>query len=164
MSRNLSDIAVQALFNQETTESFVPLILLNHPQMPQPFRVAGSRSDVISNDTFGFNQTYYAYPFSIQLPDEKEDRPPEVSIILDNVDKRLVDFLRTPARGSPTVTLTIVLESSPTTIEAGPFEFTLRSVEWNRLTIRGVLSYEQILDEPYPAGTFNPAEFPGLFQ
>ena len=164
MSRNLSNVALEALFNQETAESFVPLVLLNHPNMTEPFRVAGSRTDVITNDVLGFNQTYYAYPFSIQLPDEKEDRPPEVSIIIDNIDKRLVDFLRTPTQGSPTVTLTVVLESSPTTIEAGPFEFTLRSVGWDRLTIRGVLSYEQILDEPYPAGTFNPAEFPGLFQ
>ena len=164
MSRSVSPVALSALFSQETEEAFVPLILLNHPEMTEPFRVAGSRSDVITNDTFQFNATYYAYPFSIQLPDEQEDRPPEVSIIIDNIDKRLVDFLRTPARGSPTITLTIVLESTPTVIEAGPFEFTLRSVTWNRLTIRGVLSYEQILDEPYPAGTFNPAEFPGLFQ
>ena len=164
MSRTLSQIATEALYSQETSESFVPLVLIHHPMMSEPIRVAGSRDSVRSNDQFGSNVEYVAYPFSITLPDETEDRPPEVSIVIDNIDKRIVDNVRLISDGAPNVVLTIVLASSPTTVEAGPFNFTLRSVEWNRLTVRGVISYESILDEPYPAGTFNPVEFPGLFQ
>ena len=164
MSRSLSSVALQALYAQETDEVFVPLVLINHPSMDEPVRVAGSRHDVVTNDELANNVTYQSYPFTIQLPDESDDRPPEVSLVIDNIDKRIVDSVRTAIDGSPTVTLTVVLESSPTTIEAGPFSFTVRNVEWNRLTVKGVISYESVLDEPYPAGTFNPVEFPGLFQ
>ena len=164
MSRTLSSVALEAIFSQETDEAFVPLVLINHPSMSEPLRVAGSREAVTTNDSLGNNVRYEAYPFSIMLPNDHDDRPPEVSISIDNVDRRIVDSIRTAIDGAPSVTMSIVLESSPTTLEAGPFEFTVRSVEWNRLTVKGVISYEAILDEPYPAGTFNPVEFPGLFQ
>ena len=167
MSRTLSNTAIEALFSQETDKEFIPLVLIHHPMMSEPIRVAGSRDSVQFDDQFGPNKEYVAYPFSITLPDETEDRPPEVSIVIDNVDKRIVDNVRLISEGAPNVTLTIVLKDPTTSSifkEAGPFNFTLRSVEWNRLTVRGVISYESILDEPYPAGTFNPVEFPGLFQ
>ena len=164
MSRQLSQRALRGIFAQETEEEFIPLIFMNHPSMPEPLRVAGANRAITTNDILGSNVTYEAYPFTVVMPSDHEDRPPEVSITIDNIDKRIVDTVRIAIDGSPTVTLSIVLAATPTVVEAGPFEFSVRSVEWDRLTVRGVISYEAILDEPYPAGTFNPVEFPGLFR
>lgn len=158
MSRSLSSAAAAALHAQETSEAFIKLVEISGGGLSVPIRAASSRTDVVSNGA-----TYTAYPFEISLPQEDENRPPEVELVIDNIDRTIVDAVRSLS-SPPTVTLSIVLESSPDTVEAGPFNFTMKSASWNKLTVSGRLSYEAILDEPYPAGTFNPVEFPGLYK
>lgn len=61
------------------------------------------------------------------------------------------------------VTLSLVMASTPDTIEAGPFTFNLREVEYDAEFVSGNLLFEDILNEPFPADSFTPARFPGLF-
>lgn len=62
-----------------------------------------------------------------------------------------------------TVDLSVVLASSPSTIEAGPYRFTLRDVMYDAAIVEGTMRFEDVLNEPYPADSFTPARFPGLF-
>ena len=158
MSRTLSSAAQAAMNAQETAEAFVVLLEITHAAMPTPLRVASVRSEIISN-----GDTYLGFPFEIPLPEESGDRPPEVELVIDNIDRQIVDAIRV-LTSPPTVSLSVILESTPDQIEAGPFNFTLKKATWNQLVVTGTLSYEDILDEPWPSGTFNPSEFPGLFK
>lgn len=109
------------------------------------------------------DDTYLAYPFIISLPPDRDDELPEVTLRIDNVDQLIIDQLQQTTT-PPTVSLAIRVASQPETIEAGPFDFSLRDVTANVIEIIGTLGYEAILEEPYPGLYFTPKDFPGLFQ
>jgi hypothetical protein len=105
---------------------------------------------------------YLPFPFQVTMPDEREDRMPNVQLRIDNVDKQIVDALRA-IDTAPTVSLSVVLDSTPDVVEAGPFLFTLRRGTYDVNSVVGDLEYEDVLREPIPGDTFTPSNFPGVF-
>lgn len=147
----------RALFAQETEEAFIVLLTIDHANLLTPQRFAHNTVDFISR-----GETYLAYPFEIDLPGQDPERPPRVTLRIDNVSREIVLTLR-QIQSAPTVTMEVVMASTPDNVEAGPYEFTLRSVDGDAFLIEGELSFEDILNDAYPAGDFTPATHPGLF-
>lgn len=108
-------------------------------------------------------QIYAAHPFQVTLPDATESAPPMARLRFDNVPRHLVPDLRL-IRSPLAVTLKIVLASDPGTVEIGPLDFEIRDARWTGTAIECDLTYEPILAMAVPAGTFSPADFPGLFK
>jgi hypothetical protein len=106
--------------------------------------------------------TYTPEPFQVTLPDSTEDAPPQARLIVDNVNRVLIEALRTMS-GTIPITLKVVLASDPDTIEIGPFDFSIRGARWGA-TVECDLAYEPILSMAVPADVFGPADFPGLFR
>lgn len=158
MPRSLSSVARAAVFAQQTGEVFVLLLELEHPQFSEIVRVSSDNLPTISG-----GYTFSPFPFEITLPDESEEAPPRVTLKIDNVDRRITQEIRRVYGDPVTVRLRVVLASSPDTIEAGPFEFSLREIEYDSRSISGVLMFEDLLNESFPADSFTPARFPGLF-
>jgi hypothetical protein len=157
MGRSLSLVATRAAAAQETGQVFLVLLTVEHADLPAPIRLTSDRVNTIVGD-----ETYLPFPFSIQLPEEAEERPPAVRLVIDNVNREIVLALRR-IYSPPTITMRVVLASSPDVTEAGPFAFTLRNADYDAMTVSGELSYEQILDEAWPCERFTPASHPGLF-
>lgn len=157
MSRPLSAAAVTAAGAQRTDQAFLTLLAIEHEALPEPLRFT---SDAV--ETVHAGEVYVPCPFSLTLPEERDDRPPTVRMVIDNVARAVIATLRSIPT-APTLTLTIVLGSTPDVVEAGPFVFTLRSATYDANAIVGELGYEEILDLPYPSDTFTPNLFPGLF-
>jgi hypothetical protein len=157
MSRSLSSAALQAIFAQETGEAVFFLVEIDHPDFVQPIRLVNNNENVISG-----GETYFAFPFDVSIPSEKSDELPSTQIRICNVDRQMIAALRALTT-EPTVTLSVVLGSTPNTVEVGPFAFKLSNYSFDALSISGALGYEDILNEPFPSGAFNPAEWPGLF-
>ena len=157
MARSLSTAARRAILAQETDEVFLILLTIDHADLDEPIRVCSDSRNLISR-----GEEYLAFPFSVSLPGEHDDQLSRVQLTIDNVDRRIVEAVRT-ITSAPTVALEVVLASDPDTVEAGPFDFTLRDVAYDALTVQGELSYEDLLNEAYPEGTFSPADFPGIF-
>ena len=157
MSRTLSQAARQAVNAQETDEVFLLLLTLDHEDLAEPIRVVNNTEDVVSR-----SDTYIAYPFEIALPDEDPESVARVTLRIDNVDREIVKSLR--AISSPlSVGLEVVMAASPDTVEAGPFNMTLVSAEYDALTVTGELAFEDVLNEPFPGASYVPSEYPGLF-
>ncbi len=157
MSRTLSQAARQAVNAQETDEVFLLLLTLDHEDLAVPIRVVNNTEDVVSR-----GDTFIAYPFEIALPDEDPDSVARVTLRIDNVDREIVKNLR--AISSPlSVGLEVVMAASPDTVEAGPFNMTLVSAEYDALTVTGELAFEDVLNEPFPGHSYVPSEYPGLF-
>jgi hypothetical protein len=157
MTRTTSAAAAAAMMAQETDEGFVVLLTLEHEALSEPVRVAQWDVDVVSA-----GETYIAFPFRLELPDDTEEATPRARLELDNVDRRIVEAVRlmsSPAR----VTIRVVLWSDPDSVEVEQSGFVLRNVDYDALTVRGDLYLEHYEDEPYPAGIFSPGGFPGLF-
>ena len=57
----------------------------------------------------------------------------------------------------------MVKSSTPDTVEAVWYDFEMRNVTYNALEIEGTLTYENFLQEPYPAHHFTPSQFPEIF-
>ena len=157
MSRNVSAELKQAVYAQETTQEFIVLIALSHPDLSTAIRVNSSGADIVSN-----SETFVAFPFEVVLPDDIDDRPPRAKLRIDNISREIVLAVRTLS-SAPFVNIQIVMASSPDTIEAEFLDFRLSNITYDQLTVEGDLTLEEFIGEPYPARVFSPADFPGLF-
>lgn len=157
MSRVTSAELKAAVFAQETDEQFIVLLTLDHADLDAPIRVNSSGEDIISR-----GDTFVAYPFSIVLPDDVEDRPPRAKLQIDNIDRVIVQTIRT-ITSAPTITIEIVRAADLDTVEASFADFRMQKVTYDVNTVQGELTLEEFITEPYPARVFSPADFPGLF-
>jgi hypothetical protein len=155
--RNLSLPALQAIFTQDTGEVFLMCLTIDGPGLAAPIRLVDDQQDLVR--TAG---TFQAFPFQIAMPQESEDQLPQVQLVVDNVDRQIVQAIRA-LTSPPTVTLEVVLASSPNTLEAGPFAMTLRHSDYDATAVSGTLGYEDMLNEPFPKDSFTPTNSPGLF-
>lgn len=158
MPRVLSAPAVRAILAQETAEVFVILLTIEHPTFAAAVRVC---SDSVNTNSRG--SVFQPFPFEVVTPGEDDSAPPRVTLRIDNVDRRIVQEVRRVSGEPMTVTVEVVLASSPDTVEAGPFEFSLRDVTYSALVVEGSLAFDDILNEPFPGVDFTPSVSPALF-
>lgn len=146
-----------AVLAQETDE--VPLVLLtiDHDSLDAPLRFVNNPVDIESN-----GETYTAFPFEFQLPPASPDSLPFAQLTIDNVDRQIVEAVRSIPT-APTVSAAVILASDPDTIEAPLPEFYLFNIQYDQLTVTGTLVVSTLDDEPFPAWSFMPSFFPGLF-
>jgi len=155
--RQLSQTALEAVLAPQTEQVFLVLVEIDHETLAGPLRFVRNTEPITHN-----GNTYDPVAFDINLPASGEDGTPRASITIDNVDRRLTDTIRS-VTSRPTITLKIVLASSPDTVELGPAEFKLERVSYDEMQIEGDLVYEDFLTLEYPADQFDPFNFPGLF-
>jgi hypothetical protein len=157
VSRTVSAAARQAVNAQNTDEVFLLLLSLDHDELAEPVRVVNNTENITSRGNL-----FVAYPFEVNLPDEDPDQLARVQLRIDNVDRVIIDSLR--AITDPvTVSLEVIMASSPDTVEAGPFSMSLVSASYDTLLVTGDLVFEDVLNEPFPGGTYIPSDYPGLF-
>lgn len=157
MPRALSTPAMRAIFAQQTGEAFITLLTFTHPEF-LPIRVCDDGQDVVSG-----GQTFQHFPFELVLPEETDEAPPVVQLEICNVDRAIVNAVRSVSGTPISVEMSIVLASSPDTIEAGPITLSLIDVEYDAAVVRGTLAFEgDVLNQAYPAEIFTPADYPGL--
>ena len=157
MSRNVSLIARRAMNAQETDQVFLHLLDIDHPDLTEPIRVVNNTVAVVSE-----GNVYQAFPFQVDLPDEKEGQISTARLTIDAVDRSIIQVIRTISEAA-TISLKIILADTPDVIEAGPFDFTLRNVSYDAYRVSGTLVYEDRLDLRIPADSFDPQNFRGLF-
>jgi hypothetical protein len=157
VSRSVSNTFKTAIYTQDTSELFLFLLEIDHADLDTPLRFVNNTEDVTSD-----SNVYTAFPFMINLPADKEDQLPRVTLAIDNIDQTIVQTLR--ELSSPaTVSVSLILHRDPDTIEAGPFEFTMKNATYTAEVVTCELAYEDILNEAFPGDSFTPNHFTGLF-
>jgi len=157
VARSLSSTMNGAIHGAQTEQVFVWLLTVSHASLSPSLYYTNNTASVTSN-----GQLYTAHPFDVTLADEKDDQPPAIQLLIDNVDREPLATMRgltTP----PTVTINIVLASALNTVEIGPVTTLLRGVEYDAFGVRGTLAFEPVLLEPFPGYTFEPRLFPAAF-
>lgn len=157
------------MFSEETGDYPILLITLSHPSLSQPIlissdptsRISANVTDIVYG-TVSRGNTFVFMPFTMSLPGDSEDSAPKTTISIDNVSRELVPTIRA-LTSPPTVTMELVMASTPDFVEALLPGFDLTSISYDAMTISGTLSVELLVSEPFPAGTFTPSQFPGLF-
>ncbi len=133
------------------------LLTLRHPSFADDILVCSDSANVVS-----LGRIFRPFPFEIDLVNEEEG-PVSVQLRICNVDRRIVQEVRSIPSGSIDVVVELVLASSPHLREAGPLTFTLRDVAYDELVVEGELKFEDFLNEPWPQHTMTPGRFPGMF-
>ena len=157
MSRTVSGLTRQALYAAETEETFLILLTLTHPDLIVPIRVT---SDAVATVSRG--NDFVPFPFDLVLPDDQENRAPRARLAIDNIDRQIVIAIRTLS-SAPTVLMEIVRAADPDAVEAQFLDFRLTNVSYDAQRVEGNLTIEDFTAEPFPAATFSPSLFPGLF-
>ncbi|ODT22213.1 MAG: hypothetical protein ABS35_15285 [Kaistia sp. SCN 65-12] len=167
MSRSVSITLREAMNSQETGEVMVGLLTISHPAFLTPLRLSSDPTERLSDEplTYGTTsrgETYTFCPMVVSLPDDLGERAPAARFMVENVSRKIVEQIR--AIISPgTANLELVLASSPDSVEIGYPEFQVSRAQYNANVITLEVSIDALTDEPYPAETFNPSGFPGLF-
>lgn len=157
MSRTPTLAARAALNTQETGEAFLVLLTLSHESLAEPLRVT---SDAVETHSRG--ETFHPFPFALTLPDDGEGKSPEARLVIDNIDRQIVQAVRA-LPSAPAALIEIVRAADPDTVEAHFADFRLTGVTYDSRVVEGVLGIEDFTAEPFPAAVFSPSLFPGLF-
>lgn len=148
------------------------LFLIEHPDLEAPIRLSTDNADRISLDPemYGTISAWRggsaADPFlwiiaSAVLPGEAEDAPAQAQLVLENLDTDMVEIVRSFIE-PPTVSIAVVLASSPDTVEAEWTGLLIVSSEITGGEIVLSLSRDEVEREPFPAGRMTKHRFPGL--
>jgi hypothetical protein len=157
MSRKVSSLTRQALYAAETGEAFLILLTLNHASLSQPIRVT---SDAVTTTSRG--NDFVPFPFDLTLPDDQDNRSPRARLVIDNVDRQIVEAVR-GLSSAPSALIEIIRAAAPDTVEAQFVDFKLTNVSYDAQRVEGFLTIEDFTAEPFPSATFSPGLFPGLF-
>ena len=98
---------------------------------------------------------------TVQLPRMEEGRISEGSIELTNVDRQLINEIRSQA--TPMTIQLDVMRSSDQDIVASFPSLTLRNVKYTAAVISAAITMENYLSEPMPKDLMTGRYFPGLF-
>lgn len=157
MTRVVSPAALQAMLSRETAEVFLVTMRIMHSSF-STIRIVNNTEAIVKSDG-----TYQPFPFSIILPNDTDDQVPQMQVQFDNIDEMITDAVRT-VTGRPTCSFEVVLASSPNTVEAGPYNFSIMSAQYDAKIVTCTLGFEEdILNQAVPCGIYNPGNSPGLY-
>lgn len=146
------------LYNQQTGIYFFELVKITGADLSAPLRFANNTESIVAN-----GELYEASTFDTLFPTGKIGGSSRLRFSISNIDRRPTEAVRRIRTRNPlTLTTWLIRADEPNAIELGPFEFTLRDVEWNAKTLSGTL-YDDV-DGGYsvPKHRYNSVNFPGL--
>lgn len=174
MSRSFSAGAIQQFFAREADDPLILLVTITAPNdVPGNDvlrfangwieRLSGLETDatVTAYGVVSRSQNYVFLPMEITLPSE-DDAAPRAQITLHDVTREAMPLIRS-VTSAPTVKLELVLASDPDTVELAFDGLSMTAISYNRETVTAQLVADNLALEPFPAHTFTPAYFPGLF-
>ena len=153
----ISRTFLQDLFGAETDEVWLILLTISHPDLSDDIRVVNNWENISSR-----GDDFVGLPFDISLPIDSAENQPSARIRIDNVSREIIQHLR-EVNSALEVLIEVIRASAPNVVEARFAGFTLRTVDADVATISGSLSLDDITIEPFPAHSFTPANFPGLY-
>ena len=156
---------------QETGRVPIALITLSHADLASDILISTDPTQEFSGLTTDTEKVYgtvsdgdnYVFlPVRVKLPDDTDEGPGEMQLEFDNVHRAYTEAIRnvfTPV----TCQIDLVMDNALDTIDASWPEFKLTNINYDATTITGTLKLETLESEPYPAGSFTPSYFEGLF-
>lgn len=167
MSRTLSSAFRAMLMAERTDEAVIALVTIEHPELDETLRLSSHPTVCLSVDpllygTLSRGQVYLYVDLRLTLPEDKDGTPPALELRSDNVGREQIQLLRS-ARTPASVTVELLADVRPDLVEAEFPDFDLVSAEYDENEVSIGLSVEAMATEPFPADTFTPSGFRGLF-
>lgn len=164
----------RSAFDAATSDEVeIVLLQFEHSALAEPIRVSTDPTMRLATDPlmYGTRSSWMdadplTEPFlfvlaSAELPGDQEDAPPAAQIVLENVDNRIAEQLRSVVRRA-TVHMAVVLASSPDLPEVEYRNLKLMTAEGDASEITLQISRQPIEEEVVPMDRFTRDRFPGL--
>ena len=156
--RDTSAGARAALYAPQTGEAFLHLIAIDHDDLASPIYLTDNLTDIVSNGI-----TYTAFPIVIGLTPDVPGELPQIDATICAVDRSIITAVRSIAT-PPEVNTSVIMASTPDTIECGPMFHEATGIDYNATEVRMRLEGERFLTEPWPSRLYTPTNSPLLFQ
>jgi hypothetical protein len=167
VSRTVS-INFREAFNAQQS-GVVPIILLTitHADLVDPIRLSTDPTELISTSPRAYGTTsrgdeYVFIPMQIALPDEKEGAPPQTQILISNVNREVIELVRSITT-PPKCKIEIVLHSDLDTVEIETPELDILDSNSVAGELTLGLALNSMAAEQYPVDSFDPSGFPAIF-
>ncbi|MDW5266923.1 MULTISPECIES: DUF1833 family protein [Acidobacteriaceae] len=156
----ISPTQLRAILAQETSEVFLMCLTISHPSFISPYLLVTDTMPLVRS-----SGTFEPFAFSLNLPNQDDDSLPQVQLVIDNVDNKILLAIRNlPAGTRPNIVMEVVTASEPDTLVSGPIDFKMLSIDYDDGTITGTIGLEDdILNTAIPGSTYTPTNSPGLF-
>jgi hypothetical protein len=159
MPRNLTPRGRRAAQAQSDVGAMLWLLTITHAPTSSLFRAVNNITAITSR-----GNVFAPYAFDVKLAEESLDRVPAVQLVIDNVDRALVDMVRA-AQAPPVVKLELIVSDAPDVVEFDIPQTFLREAEWNASQITGKLEPVDVFTQKFPSrdAMYTPLNTPGLF-
>lgn len=155
------------LFSDANGEPIVLLLTITHPQLAEDILLSSDNKDLLDFEeqqygTISRAKEFAFLPMTITLPEQGDEVQPVLSVTLFDVAAQVTPLLEstvTPAY----VTAEVVSAEAPDAVEVEFAIFELRDADIAGDTVTLQLVVDGMGDEPFPADSFTPSGFPGLW-
>ena len=93
MSRSLTVTGLQGILSQTTDSVYLFAMVITHDDLVSPLYLIQNNVDL--DVDIGTVETFTAFPFDLTLPSIEENSLPTAQIRIDNIDRTLVELIRT---------------------------------------------------------------------
>jgi hypothetical protein len=157
----------EALFSQESGEVPIFLLTITHPEIDEPIYLTTDPTERLGTapliyGTVSRGITFLYAGVDVTIPDERDKSPPASKLTIANVSRDLIPLARS-INSPASVLIEAVLASAPDDVEMSWPAFDMSNLVYDATTLQFDLTMDALVTEPYPAGSFSPAYFPGLF-
>lgn len=165
--RTLSLNFRKALFAQESSEVPILLMTITHEELDDPIYISTDPTERYQDEPPLYRTVSRSIEFkyagaTVTIPSEEDKAPPVAKLTIANVARNLVPLARSVST-PPIIRIEAVLSTDLETLEMVWPAMNMSNLTYDASFLTFDLSIDALVTEPYPAGTFSPAHFFGLF-
>lgn len=156
--RSISTAAKKEVFASQSGAAFLSILKIAHSSITTIYLV-NNNEDIVYD-----GNTYEAYAFKFTPPSDKEGGKQSAQLILPNIDREILAIIRgisTPLTVSAAIIM--VLPDNTVSKEAGWWEFELKNISYDAMTISGDLSFSFELNNNVSMIKYNNLTFPAIY-
>jgi len=165
MNPSFTDALKEAYASAPAHIVLLETIRLVHSVQGPLISMVRDRSDHTMRLETGEEVLFEAVPFRFALPDKNDQGLQELSIAIDNVDKRVSDFIDNlrAVEGYITVEYRPYLSNDLTAPPMNPpLVLTLTDISINVFEVTARATFADIINRPFPSELYTRARFPSL--
>lgn len=166
MNTSLSDAIKEAYACCPTNIAIIETLSLSHPDLPDgTIYMAQGYSEIVATLETAETVTFEPVPFRFSLPAAGENGRQELTLAIDNVDRRISDFINAIKESSDPVTVTyrpyLSNDLSGPQMDP-PLTLSLQSISVNTLEVSGRATFADVLNRTFPSDYYTRSRFPSL--
>lgn len=165
MNDSLQDAIKEAYASAPSNKVILHTLEINQDGVQDPFYIVQSRTSFTAFDENGVERTFNPVGFQFSLPPSNEEGFQSLTISIDNIDRRVTDFIEIAK--SEVVPIVVTYRPYLSDDTSGPqmrppLVLYLTDVQINSFQVTAKATFMDIVNKKFPSELYNRARFPTL--